>query len=74
MSESGPFQINVGDNSKKEEKKEPEEELLPFLKKKIEENVINLSYNQDGKRNGTIGVILGRMYQAILFELDKEKK
>lgn len=72
VDESGPFQVNVGDNSKKEEEKEPKE-LLPFLKKKIEDISRHLQRNTDGKNNGSIGIILGRMYQTILFELDKKK-
>ena len=73
MSESSPFQVNIGDDiPKKEEKKEPML-LLPFLKKKIEELSDTLRRNEDGRYNGTIGIFLGRMYQAILFELDKKK-
>ena len=56
MSEEGPFQINVGDNSKKEE--EESKELLPFLKKKIEDISRNLQRNDTGRNNGTIGIIL----------------
>ncbi len=55
-----------------EEEKEPKE-ILPFLKKKIEDIERNLIHNSAGESNGIIVLKLGRMYQAILFELDKKK-
>ena len=56
------------------EKEEEPKELLLFLKKKLEGVSSLLSTNASGNRNGSIGEKIGRMYQAILFELDKQKK
>ena len=72
MDESKPFQKDMYSEKKIEEKLKPVE-ILSFLRDKIEEIGSDLRYNQDGKNNGDIGLKLGRMYQAILFELDKKK-
>ena len=66
------IQKDMYSEKKIEEKLKPVE-ILSFLRDKIEEIGSDLRYNQDGKNNGDIGLKLGRMYQAILFELDKKK-
>jgi len=56
----------------KEAKKKTD--ILSFIKRKIDEISSNLRDNKDGKHNGSIGIKLGRIYQAVLYEQEKQQK
>jgi len=49
-------------------------DFLSFVRRKIDEISSNLRDNKDGKHNGSIGIKLGRIYQAVLYEQEKQQK
>ncbi len=53
---------------------EKEKDILSFILRKMNEISYDLRDNNNGRNNGIIGIKVGRIYQAILVEQDKQKK